>query len=304
MVSLKQLQYLVAIADHLHFRRAAERSNVSQPTLSTQLRDLEIRLGAQLVERGNARVLLTPIGKEIAGRARKILREVLEITEIAKHGAASLEGTFRLGVLPTLGPYALPHFLPALHRDYPKLRLYVREGLSDALVHQLEEGRLDFLLVPLPLRRAEIETVRLFREPLLVVAPQEHHIAAKKTVRREDLRGETVLALERGHLLHDQVHDLCETYHAKMSLDFDGTSLDTLRHMVSMNLGISFLPLLYVLSEIHDDSVAARPFDRNPPNRMVGLAWRQRSPHRHDYRELADFIRQTLAEVPGLITLR
>jgi len=304
MVSLKQLQYLVAIADHLHFRRAAERVHISQPTLSAQLQNLEARLGTKLVERSRSRVLLTPTGKEIAAKARDILREVESIREIAKHGQNPLEGTFRLGVLPTLGPYALPHFLPGVHGSYPHLRLYVREGLSDPLVHQLEEGRLDLLLVPMPLRRADIETVRLFREPLLVAAPNEHRIATQKSVRREDLHGETVLALERGHLLHDQVHDLCEAYHAEMSLDFDGTSLDTLRHMVSMNLGISFLPLLYVLSEIRDESVAVRPIDRNPPNRLVGLAWRRRSPNRRAYRELADFIRSELERVPGLITLR
>ena len=305
MVTLKQLRYLVAIADQLHFRRAAELVHVSQPTISGQLRDMELKMGAQLVERSRSRVLLTPIGKIIADRARLILGEVEQITDLTKHGLNPLGGTFRLGILPTLGPYLLPHILPALHEKYSNLRLYIREGMPDALVHDLEEGKLDLLLFPLPIRRAEVISVPLFREPLLVVVPKDHCIAAKKTVRREDLRNETVLALARGHRLHDQVHDLCKDFNANISLDFEGTSLDTLRQMVSMGLGISFLPMLYVLAETQDDeSVAVRPVDRNAPSRVNCLAWRRQSPHQKEYEELADFIRTALEDVPGIMTLR
>ena len=269
MVTIKQLRYLVAIADQLHFRRAAELVHVSQPTISGQLRDMELKLGVQLVERSRSRVLLTPLGKDIADRARIILGAVEQITDLANQGLNPLGGTFRLGILSTLGPYLLPHILPALHEKYANLRLYIREGMPDAQVHDLEEGKLDLLLYPLPIRRTEVISVRLFRESLLVVVPKEHRIAAKKTVRREDLRDETVLALARGHRLHDQVHALCEEFNANMSLDFEGTSLDTLRQMVSMGLGISFLPMLYVLAETDDDqSVAVRPIDRNAPSRL------------------------------------
>ena len=305
MVTIQQLRYLVAIADQLHFRRAAELVHVSQPTISGQLRDMELKLGVQLVERSRSRVLLTPIGKEIADRARFILSEVEQITDLANHGLNPLDGTFRLGILSTLGPYLLPHILPSLHKKYSNLRLYIREGMPDAQVHDLEEGKLDLLLFPLPIRRAEIISVPLFREPLMVVVPKEHPIASKKTVRREDLRDETVLALARGHRLHDQVHDLCEEFNANMSLDFEGTSLDTLRQMVSMGLGISFLPMLYVLAETDDDkSVAVLPIDRNAPSRLIGLAWRRQSSHRQEYEELANFIRTTLEDVPGIMTLR
>lgn len=304
MVTLKQFSYLVAIADQLHFRRAAELVHVSQPTLSGQLREMELKLGVQLVERSRSRVLLTPIGKQISDRARALLKEADQITELAKHGQNPLDGTFRLGVLSSLGPYLLPHFLPALHKSYPNLRLYVREAMPDALIHDLEEGKLDLLLFPLPIQRAEVECVRLFREPLLVVVPKEHPIAKKKNVRREDLRGETVLAIERGHRLHDQVNDLCVEFKANLSLDFEGTSLDTLRQMVSMELGISFLPSLYVQAETDgDESVAVRPINRNAPNRMIGLAWRRKSPRQREYKELASFIRTALEEVPGITTL-
>ncbi len=177
--------------------------------------------------------------------------------------------------------------------------------MADAQVHDLEEGRLDLLLFPLPIRGAEIISQPLFREPLLVVVPKDHRIAAKKTVQRQDLCNETVLALEHGHRLHDQVHDLCKEFNANMSLDFEGTSLDTLRQMVSMGLGISFLPMLYVLAETDNDkSVAARPIDRNAPSRLIGLAWRRQSSHQKEYEELANFIRTSLEDVPGIKTLR
>jgi LysR family transcriptional regulator, hydrogen peroxide-inducible genes activator len=305
MVTIKQLRYLIAIADQLHFRRAAEFMHVSQPTISGQLRSMEINLGVQLVERTRTRVLLTPIGKSIADRGRIILSEVEQIADLAKHGLNPLDGTFRLGILSTLGPYLLPHILPALHAKYPNLRLYIREGMPDALVHDLEDGKLDLLLFPLPIRRREIESVPLFREPLLVVVPKDHRIAAKKSVRRDDLRNETVLALARGYRLHDQVHDLCEDFNANLSIDFEGTSLDTLRQMVSMGLGISFLPMLYVLAETEDDeSVAVRPIDRSPPSRTIGMAWRKQSSHQKEYEALANFICATLEDIPGIMALR
>ena len=161
MPSLQQLRYLVALSETLHFRRAAERCHVSQPTLSGQ-----DRLGTKLVERGRrAKVVLTPIGKEIAGRARQVLRDVGDIVELAKYGREWLNGTIRLGVLPTLGPYLLPYVLPELHQSYPELRLYVREGMPSALINGLEDGDLDLLLFPLPVKEADLTFARMFREP-------------------------------------------------------------------------------------------------------------------------------------------
>ncbi len=219
-------------------------------------------------------------------------------------GQGSFSGTFRLGILSTLGPYLLPHILPSLHEKYPDLRLYIREGMPDAQVQDLEDGKLDLLAFPLPINRTEIETARLFREPLQVVVPREHPLAGRQAIQREDLRGETVLALARGHRLHDQVHDLCDEFNANMSLDFEGTSLDTLRQMVSMGLGISFLPMLYVLAETERArSVSVIPVNRNSPSRMIGLAWRRKSSHRSDYQDLASFIRDAMRQVPGITVL-
>lgn len=305
MPTLKQLRYLVAISDALHFRRAAEMSHVTQPTLSGQLRELEGRLGVQLVERSRARVVLTPAGKEIAARARVILRDVEHITELAKCGQNLFTDTLRLGVPHTLGPYLLPHMLPEIRKTYPGLKLYVREGLPKEILHALEEGKLDLLLLPMPVTGAELITKRLFREPLLTVVHAEHWLAKKDVIDRSDLKGETVLALEPGHLLHEQVRDLCNQYGADLSIDYEGTSLDTLRQMVGMGMGLSFLPALYVKSELGaDEQAIVRRMSGNPPTRTIGMVWRRQSSRRRDYQMLANFVRGVLqSNVPEVTVL-
>ncbi len=305
MPTLKQLRYLATIADTLHFRRAAERSHISQPTLSGQLRVLEQRLGVQLVERSRARVVLTPLGKEIAARAKTILRDVQDLVDLAKQGQGMLGGTLRLGVLPTLGPYLLPHVLPELHRSRPQLKLYVREGMPKALLDDLEEGSLDLLMFALPVAGAELSVVSLFREPLLIAAASDHPLAGREAIERSDLKGETVLALEHGHRLHDQVRALCDLYGARLALDYEGTSLDTLRQMVAMGMGLSFLPALYVRSEIpKDEAVVARPMRAGSPHRTIGMIWRRHSAHAEEFAALAELIRgiarQRLPEVAVL----
>jgi LysR family hydrogen peroxide-inducible transcriptional activator len=196
--SLQQLRYVALIAETLHFRRAAERANVTQPTLSAQLSKLEDELGVQLVERSRTRVVMTPEGEEIATRARRVLSDVAEIAEIARRGQAMLAGTIRVGVVQSLGSYFLPLVIPDLHLRYPELRLYVREGLADDLVRRLEDGSLDLLFFPLPLTGSEFAVARLFREPLLAVAAVDHPIAQLDRVPPERLAGERILTLETG----------------------------------------------------------------------------------------------------------
>ncbi|WP_299616020.1 hydrogen peroxide-inducible genes activator [Pelagibius sp.] len=304
MPTLQQLRYLVAVAETLHFRRAAEMTHVTQPTLSGQLRELEERLGVQLVERSRAKVILTPIGKEIAGRARTVLRDVQDIVDLAKQGHSLLGGTIRVGVLQSLGPYLLPHILPKLHQSYPNLKLYVREGMPQSLLNGVDDGSLDLLLFPLPVKGADLQTARLFREPLLVVAPSDHALAAKETAERADLKGETIMTLEPGHRLHDQVKELCEQFGAKLALDYEGTSLDTLRQMVGMGMGVSLLPALYVRSEVQqDDQVVARALRSRPPFRMIGMIWRRHSARQEEYLTLAEIIRGVLKERVSEVTV-
>lgn len=299
MPTLRQLRYLVAVADTLHFRKASALVNVTQPTLSEQLHVLEERLGVQLVERSRSRVVLTPIGREIAKRARKVLADVNDITELAKYGGAPFGGIIRLGTIPSIGAYLLPHILPELQRTYPYLKCYVQERRTRTLVDGLEEGRLDAILAPMPIRGSDLTSASLYREPLWLVVPADHPLTHRKAIERSDLCGETVLTLEPGHRLHDQVRDLCADLEcgARLAHEFEGTSLDTLRLMVGMHMGLAFLPALYVRSEVpKDNAVAARRLRSRPPSRIVGLVWRRQSARAAEFEVLSDFIQRTLLE--------
>ena len=304
MPTLQQLRYLTAIADTLHFRRAAEAVNVTQPTLSAQLKELERRLGVQLVERSRARVVLTPIGRDIAARARRVLRDVEEIRDLARQ-TRPLASTIRTGVVHSLGSYLLPLIIPDLHESHPDLRLYVREALPDALLDQIEDGRVDLLFYPLPVDRQDLVTVPLFSEPLRVVLPREHRLASRPVIDPGDLRGETILTLEPGHRLYDQVRSLAGTFEADLSHDYEGTSLDTLRQMVAMGLGISLLPALYIRSEVlRERLLVARPVRGPEPARLIGMVWRRGSARHAEFEKLAGLIAAILSRTAPEIDIR
>lgn len=297
MPTLRQLRYLVAVADTLSFRRAAETCHVSQPTLSAQLGALEVRLKVQLVERNRRRVVMTPLGAEIAERARRVLREVRDISELAEKGRHILEGTLRLGVLPSLGPYLFPHVLPFLRQRYPGLTLYLREDTAENLMRRLREGDLDVTVFPLSLRPEDLTAVPLFDEPLWLALPSGHPLAGKDVLRLDDLRDLIVLALEPGHSLHAQVLELCRAHGARALLDYATTSLDTLRQMAGMGVGATFLPSLYVRAEaLNDPQIVVRPFAAPPPRRRIGLVWRKLSARGSEYAALASHVRDALSE--------
>ena len=298
MPTLQQLRYVVAIADTLSFSRAAGRLNVTQPTLSAQLRELEGRLGTLLFERNRARVLPTAKGAEIARRARTILREVDTIREIAREGdTARLGGLLRLGVVHTVGAYLLSAAMPSLRRDFPDLRLYVREDRPEALLPQLADGVHDLLALPEDPARPDFETAPLLREALLVVLPVDHRLAGKAAIEPADLAGEVVLTMEPWHRLHDRISELCRETGAELARDYEGTTLDTVRQMVAGGMGIALLPALYIRSEVMRETlVVARPLSRGAPRRGIVLAWRRTSPQRDRYLALAACIRAAVAD--------
>jgi len=301
---MQQLRYLVAVADQLHFRRAAEACNVTQPTLSAQIKELELRLDTILVERSRSKVMMTPTGKEIAERGRRILREVAEIESIAKSQKALLSSVIRLGVVQTVGSYFLPLVIPDLHRQYPKLGLYVREGLPDVLLPSLEDGSLDLLIFPLPVTRAELETMPLFREPIQVVVPSDHRLASETEIDPVMLRGEIILSLEPGHRLYELVRKISDDYGVELSHDYEGTSLDTLRQMVATGMGLSLMPALYVKSEVaHQDLVVARPFRGTAPSRTIGMVWRKGTSREEEYRLLSSLLCKSLMDRSPEVTV-
>ncbi|MEM9027666.1 MAG: LysR substrate-binding domain-containing protein [Pseudomonadota bacterium] len=292
MPNLRQLEYLVAIAETRNFRRAAEQSHTTQPTLSEQLKSLETRLGAQLVERTRSRVILTPIGNQVVAIARRMLADAEEIRSLSASGGRELAGVLRLGLPPTIGPYLLPLLIPELQRHYPDLKLYVREELPSGLVGALVEGRHDLVMTPLPTNNREIVTEVLFREPLYVCVAKNHVLASEPKLRRKHLEGEDILALGRGHQLHDVVLALCEECGARLRYDYEGTSLDTLREMVAMGLGLTFLPGLYVHHvAARDESIRIVELHDRAVYRIIGLAWRKSSARHEQYGDLTELLR-------------
>lgn len=295
MPSIQQLRYLVALADTLSFSRAAAISNVTQPTLSMQFKDLERRVGAKLVERNRARVVMTHLGLEVSKKARVILSEIEDIYALTRTQGSGLGGTIRVGVVHTLGAYLLPLVVPEFRARYPELRFYIREELPDMLMNHLDDGRHDILICPTPVLRRDFLSVQLFTEPFLVVLPHDHPLASQQEINRTDLKGETILTMERGHKLSEQVSLLCEDVGASLSYDYEGTSLDTLRQMVAMGMGISLLPALYVRSEVEREKlVVARPLAGVAPDRTIGLVFREGSLRRDSFEKIATTMMEIL----------
>jgi LysR family hydrogen peroxide-inducible transcriptional activator len=289
--SLRQIQYFRTIAESGSFRQAADKLGVTQPTLTAQIGSLEKILGFQLFERSRHGVSLTAAARDLLPTALRLEEEMQAFMDAAAGLTGMRSATYRLGVTPTLGPYLLPHVLPDLHRHYDALRLYVREGTPGELESALRQTQHDLILSTQPINSNEFEVRPLFREHLKLVLPADHRLAKKKTINRADLFGEEVLTMDEHHLYHRQIVELCESLGATPRRDYEGTSLDTLRQMVVMGMGITFLPSLYVASEIRDyDSLRVTEVYGVSMYRHHALAWRTQTPARVLFRQLADRI--------------
>ncbi|MFT4197390.1 MAG: LysR substrate-binding domain-containing protein [Pseudoxanthomonas sp.] len=303
-MNLRDLKYLVALADHGHFGRAAAASFVSQPTLSTQIRKLEEELGVALVERAPRKAMLTAAGRDAAERARRIVAEVEQMKEAARRSRDPEAGTVRLGIFPTLAPYLLPHVVPALRQRFPQLELLLVEEKSDVLLARLREGKLDAVLLALPVEDEQLHVQFLFEEPFVLAVPERHALARRhSSLTLEALAGEKLLLLEDGHCLRDQALEVCHLAGAIEKDEFRATSLETLRQMVAAGVGVTLLPALAVKPPVaQSDSIQLLPFrhDRQP-SRRIAMVWRKSS-------AMAGFL-QELAKVfaglpPELLDLR
>jgi LysR family transcriptional regulator, hydrogen peroxide-inducible genes activator len=273
--SLKQLEYFVALAETRSFRGAAERCGISQPSLSVQLSNLEKRLGQKLVERARSGVILTAAGREVQDRAREVLVAAQNLVSRFDTPRKGLVGTIRFGASPTLGPYLLPHVIGRLHALHPELSLFIREAPPEELTAGLARGDFDMVLVQLPVR-GDFIPIRLFREPLELAVARDHPFVQQERVMRADLRGQTVISLGPAYSLRQQVADLCDALGARLRADYEGTSLDAIRLMAGMGMGIAFLPALYVRSEIgpEESDIAVVPLEGPRILRSVGLVTR------------------------------
>ena len=289
--TVKQLVYLIAVADEGRFKLAAQRSNISQPALSEQIAQLEHNLGARLIERSRSGATLTPIGADIAVRARRILADVRELEDVVRATKESLGGLIRLGALPTVGPYLMPNVIPHLHAEYPDLRIYVRETRNVELEERLRGGEFDVILSTPPLDGAGLVVERLFQERLRLGVASDHDLAKKTSINVADLEGENLLTLGGGHYLSDRVRELARAAGAQLLLDYEGTSLDGLRQMVGMGMGAALFPGLYERSEMRDDlAVAVRDIAVADPWRWIALIWRESSPRGEDFKVLAEHL--------------
>lgn len=275
-MNLKDLKYLVALADTGHFGRAAERTFVSQPTLSAQVKKLEEYLGVKLVERQPKNVQLTEVGKQIVARARRMLNEGDEIIALARHNADPLAGKLKLGLIPTIGPYLLPRVMLKIRRALPHLGLMLYEHQTEALLKRLRDGELDLGIMALPAAQQGLESRALYAEPFTVALPNNHPLALKSTIKVHDLKGQTLLLLEDGHCLRDQALEVCSRVDIHEVEDFRATSLETLRQMVVAGLGITLLPELAVESPFGSQrGLTIRQFTKPAPRRTVGAVWRK-----------------------------
>jgi LysR family hydrogen peroxide-inducible transcriptional activator len=287
-MNFRALQYFVKLAELKHFSKAANACFVSQPTLSTQIRKLEEELGVSLVERAPRKVMLTPIGEDIAHRARHVLRDIEHIKDAARRSKDPETGTIKLGIFPTLAPYLLPHVIPAIRQKYPELRLQLAEEKTEDILNMLDQGRLDAGLLALPVEDNGMEIEILFEEPFVTAMPSSHPLCEKQSISLQDLEGEELLLLEEGHCLRQQALAVCKLAGAHERVDFHATSMETLRQMVAINAGVTLMPVLSVKPPIQStDNITLRPFIAPAPSRTIALVWRSSSPLGGFLRKLA-----------------
>src|SRR5205807_266737 len=300
-LKLKDLRYLVAVADHRHFGRAAARCFVSQPTLSAQLKKLEQALGVQLIERAPNNVSLTAAGEEIVARARRVLEASDEVVALARSQRDPLAGKLRVALLPTIGPYLLPHVAPAIRKSLPRLQLRLYEYQSAPMRVKLHGGGHEVGILALPVEMAGLGARELYREPFTVALPERHPLAAHDTVRVADLRGETLLLLEDGHCLRDQALEVCSRAGVRDSQDFRATSLETLRQMVATGAGVTLLPELAGRGAYRNArGVVLRPFAKPAPQRRIGALSRKSTARRPAIHALAQLRTEQFLRLPPI----
>jgi len=295
-MTLQELRYLVAVAEEGQVARAAARCHVGQPTLSTQLKKLEDTLGVQLFERGPRGLTPTAAGAPIIAQARVVLEEADKLRTLARAARDPMTGPLRLGAIPTLGPYLLPHLLPVIRRHFPQLRLLLSEHLTAQLLEALRARTLDCALLALPVAHEGLEVLELFREPFEMALPAGHALARKKHVRPGDLAHESLLLLEEGHCLRDQALDVCRAARREAREEVQATGLETLRQMVAAGIGCTLLPQLSTQGGARPDKrlIELRPFARPAPTRLIGLVWRARGARAEAARRLGELIRAHL----------
>ncbi|MEE4204045.1 MAG: hydrogen peroxide-inducible genes activator [Halieaceae bacterium] len=289
--TLKQLKYLCAVAEHQHFGHAAKACHVSQSTLSAGVVELEETLGATLVERNHRNVLLTTLGIEVVARATSILVSVDELVSVCEAAGKPFHGKMRMGVIPTIAPFLLPGLLTRLREEHPEFMLYIREDLSEHLVHALQAGELDVLLLALPFAADNVDVMPLMNDPFYLASRPDHPLAKRPHLKTRDLDGEDVLLLEDGHCLRDHALEACRLRESQISVPYQATSLSTIVQMVANGIGVTLLPKMAIDTGITSGTdLVVRPFEQADVQRNIGLMWRKKTPRQHEFRLLGEFM--------------
>tara|TARA_R110002049_G_scaffold20316_11_gene74993 strand:+ start:70 stop:1008 length:939 start_codon:yes stop_codon:yes gene_type:complete len=300
-MTLTDLRYLVALARERHFGRAAEKCHVSQPTLSVAIKKVEEELGVQLFERSATEVKITAVGQRIVNQAEKVLVEAALIPEIAAAGKDPLSGPLKVGVIYTIGPYLLPRLIPLMRKHAPRMPLVIQENYTTVLVEQLKKGELDVVVLALPFEEAGVVAQPLYDEPFRVLLPTGHEWASEQYIDSDLLADEQLLLLGAGNCFRDQVLEVCPQCRNVGGLQrtLEGSSLETIRHMVATGLGVTVLPSS-AADDLPDNNamVAVRPFVAPEPTRRVALAWRVTYPRSG----AIDILRRAIleAKLPGV----
>ena len=295
MIKIRDLEYLDAIDQHRHFGKAASACFVSQPTLSGQLMKLEQQLDLQLVERHRHNVMLTPAGTQLVKDGRKVLQAAEDFQRSAKNLLDPFAGELHIGLIPTLAPYLLPHIMGNLANSLPKLQFYLHEKQTKDLLEQLDNGKLDVLLLPYLDEMDKFESYHLFDEPFILATPASHMLNKQKILTLSDLHDQNILTLEDGHCLKDQALGYCFSAGAKENTSFQATSLETLRHMVGSGMGITLLPALATLQK--QDNICYQSFNKPSPFRKIALVIRPNYSRMECIRALVSSIRTSMKEV-------
>jgi LysR family hydrogen peroxide-inducible transcriptional activator len=299
LMNLKDLKYLVALADTGHFGKAATRTFVSQPTLSAQLKKLEEYLGVKLVERQPKNVQLTDVGKQVVILARRMLDEGEEIIALARDNTNPLAGRIRIALIPTVGPYLLPRVMLKIRKALPSLNLMLYEYQTEELVKRLRDGEIDLGIMALPATQDGLESRSLYHECFTVALPSNHALVQKSAIKLRDLKGHTLLLLEDGHCLRDQALELCSRVDVHEHEDYRATSLETLRQMVVAGLGITLLPELAVESPFGSQrGLTIRQFAKPAPSREIGAVWRKSSTRIAALSAVCDVIAESMSPAP------
>lgn len=296
-ITLKQLRYFDALARELHFGRAADACSVTQPALSMQIQELESNLGLTLLERTRSGVQLTEHGAEIAARAARILADTRELIEVAQHGDQVLTGELRLGVIPSVAPYLLPPVLPALRESYPDLTLAVRETQTHTLLQELVDGKLDVLLLALPVKHADIETMDLVEDRFVLALSAGRELSGRVRATPDFVEQERLLLLEEGHCLRDQALTYCNLQQVRKINTFGASSLATIVELVAAGYGITLLPEISLGIETRGRSLKLMRFVEPEPSRTLGLVWRATSPRKQDFIELGEIVKKSATQL-------